>query len=111
MKRILALTTVVVMSLARLLGRAAGQGYKADTTKKSVRDLPIRMRFVRGCFPSAVASGFSNPQMGRPVNPGNTLKRYIRPVVRSLVREFLKHCSKCRLVSSGGMYLLTVSAS
>ena len=41
---------------------------------------------VRVSFPSAVANGFSNPKNSTPtpINPGNALKRYVRPALRLL---------------------------
>jgi excisionase family DNA binding protein len=59
---------------------------KADTTKtkKSARDLPIPDALRSRLFSISGREWIFESGNGTPVNPGNALKRYVRPAVRSL---------------------------
>jgi integrase len=59
---------------------------KADTTKtkKSERDLPIPEALHSRLLSISGREWIFESANGTPVNPGNALKRYVRPVVRSL---------------------------
>jgi integrase len=59
---------------------------KADTTKtkKSARDLPVPDVLRSRLFSISGHEWIFESGNGTPVNPGNALKRYVRPAVRSL---------------------------
>jgi integrase len=59
---------------------------KADTTKtkKSARDLPIPDELLSRLLSVSGREWIFESGNGTPVNPGNALKRYVRPAVRSL---------------------------